>query len=233
MAEKSFSLEKEISLWTDRLKADPSFTDNDIEELRSHFYDLIDSLKKKDLSDEEALLIAKKRIGENHEVKDDFAEANRPVIQMRRSLLILAGVLVYFLGYYFIFFTSKLLIIFMRLAEVSAIITYEWLTRYMISWLFVVAAAFISIYFREEKTIRFIEKLYVKPKHTIIYFSVTVIFAITDTSLFPIVKNILDKDRIILGRLYQFYNYFNFAFPFLLGLAFIFIYYKYYKKAKI
>jgi hypothetical protein len=57
--------------------------------------------------------------------------------------------------------------------------------------------------------------------------------AITDICLFPIVKNMIGDNYPFRSQLVHFYIYFDFSFPLLIGLGFIFTYFKYYKKAKI
>ena len=98
----SFNLEEEVNNWAEVLKAKPTLTESDVEEIKSHFYDSIDSLLEKGLNEKEAFVLAKLRIGESYELDEAFKEANQPVIQMRRSVLILGGVLVYFMAYHFI-----------------------------------------------------------------------------------------------------------------------------------
>ena len=232
MDEQVFNLDRKIDSWTNQLKSDSSFTENDAEELKSHFYDITDELKKKGLDEEEADLIARKRLGEQFELEPEFAEANKPIIHIRRSLLILAGVLAYFIIYYFILSTSKMLIMLLLIADVGKMETVEWTSRYLITWHFVIVIFFASLYFLESRIISFLEKLKLKPKGTIYLLAVTALLAIIDTCLYPIIKNMMERNVSILSMLFQHYNYFDFSFPFIIGAGFIFIYYKYYKKAK-
>ena len=124
-----FQLEEHVAEWTEQLRAEPSFTDADAEELKTHLYDIIDSLTENDLDEEEAFLVAQKRLGESHEMAGEFISTNKPVIQMRRSLLILAGVLAYFMLYYFILSTSKLLVVALLKSSVNKLEAIEWVSR--------------------------------------------------------------------------------------------------------
>jgi len=225
----TFNLEAQINQWLDKNRRNPSFTVSDLEELKNHLYEIIDVLTEKGLDEEEAFMVAKMRLNIDFEVDKEYEEGNKPIIQMRRSLLILAGVLVYFILYYFILSTSKLLIISLRLFDVSKSISIDWVYRYLLTWHFGIVVFFASLYFLESKIINFIEKLKLKPKGTIVLLAITALLAIIDTSLFPIVKNMLEKNIPVLSLLYQNYNYFDFSFPFVIGVGFIFIYYKYHK----
>lgn len=227
----TFKLDNQVNQWFDKKRTNPSFTASDLEELKSHLYEIIDSLTENGLDEEEAFLVAKMRLDIDSEVDKEYKESNKPIIQMRRSLLILAGVLVYFMLYYFILSTSKLLIISLRLSDVSKSVSIEWVFRYLLTWHFGIVVFFASLYFLESKIINFIEKLKLKPKGTIVLLAITALLAIIDTCLYPFVKNMLERNKPILSILFQNYNYFDFSFPFVIGVGFIFIYYKYHKKS--
>jgi len=227
----SFILDNEVNQWLGEQRTNPSFTASDREELKCHLYEIIDALTEKGLDEEESFMVAKMRLDINSELEKEYNEGNKPILQMRRSLLILAGVLAYFMLYYFILSTSKLLIIVLQLNDVNKSVTIEWVFRYLLTWHFGIVMFFVSLYFLESKTINFIEKLKLKPNGTIGLLAITALLAIIDTCLYPIVKNMLEKNIPVLSILFQNYNYFEFSFPFIIGLGFIFIYYKYHKKS--
>src|SRR5690606_12687403 len=107
----SFDLDRNIANWYNNIKVVPSITESDAEELRSHLLDQIDHLKEAGLDDEEAFLIATKRLRVSDDLVEEYRQSNNHLIQMRNSLLILGGVLVFFLLYYFIEAFSKILFI--------------------------------------------------------------------------------------------------------------------------
>src|ERR1035437_9289519 len=114
-----FNIQEQLDHWVNRIKTEPSFTESDSEELKSHLLDSIDQLKDTGLNDEEAFLVASRRIGTTVDWEEDYSQANSQVIQMRRSVLILAGVLVYFCLYYFIESTSRLLFIILLSEDIN------------------------------------------------------------------------------------------------------------------
>ena len=53
-SEKDFDIQKQIKSWESKIKTEPSITESDAEELKSHLLDLIDTLKDAGLDDQEA-----------------------------------------------------------------------------------------------------------------------------------------------------------------------------------
>jgi len=227
-----FNLQEEISNWTQHLQSEPSITESDSEELKSHLLDLIDGLKEAGLDEEEAFWVASKRLGSSFEWEADYRNANKPLIQMRRSLFILAGVLGYFLLYNFIKFTTKLLFVLLLLLKTDGSQAVNWVYRYLTGVHFVFILFLVSIYFLEKKTVSFIENVKMKPKHTLLLLFTTIIFSITDTCLYPVAKNLMGQDYSLRSHFIHLLLYFDYSFPLIICVSFIFLYFKYYRKTK-
>jgi hypothetical protein len=228
-----YSITEKVNDWAEGLKAKPSFTESDIEEMKGHLFDSCKSLMLKGLSEEEAFILAKLRMGDSPELDEAFKEANQPVLQMRRSLYILAGVLVYFAAYFFILSTSKLLLLLLLQGESGANEAVSWISRYLVTWHFIFLLFLVSIYFLEAKTIAFLERFKFPPKITVVLIAFVVVIALVDHSLLPEVKNMMKDVPLFRSNLIQNYNYFELTFPFLMWLGFVLIYFKYYKKTKV
>jgi len=227
-----FNLKEQVDIWIKKLKSDPSITEADAEELQGHLMDLIDQLKEKGLDDDEAFLIASRRLGTTADWGDDFRIVNNPILQMRRSVIIMGGVLLYFLIYFFILSSSKLLFVFLLNKEVTGYIAVQWISRYLITMHFIFILLFTSIMILEKKVVTFIEEIKLKPKHTIVLLLATFVFAIVNSCFSPVIRNMLNNDRLFIDRFYHIYKYFDFSFPLIICLGFIVIYFKYYKIAK-
>jgi hypothetical protein len=227
-----FNLQEHVNQWAGQLKSELSITESDTEELKSHLLDLVDELKKTGLDDEEAFWVASKRMGNRQEWGAGYEEVNRPLIQMRRSLLILAGVLAYFLLYYFTSFSSKLLFIVLLWQHVDGFVALNWVSRYLSGMHFAIIIAAISMYFLEEKIIAFIENVKMKPKHTLYLLLTAIIFGITDTCLYPVAKNMMGQNFQLRSQLYRDFQYFDYSFPLVICVCFTILYFKYYKKTK-
>ena len=104
-----FNLQRYIAGWMEKIQSEPAVTEADAEELKSLLLDLIDDLKAAGLDEEEAFWVASKRLGNSTDWSEEYRQENNPVIQMRRSLIILAGVLAYFICYYFILLSHFLI----------------------------------------------------------------------------------------------------------------------------
>lgn len=63
MGSSNFNLEQLISDYIDRIRIQGSITGSDAEELTNHLYDATEALNKQGLSEEEAFIIACKRLG--------------------------------------------------------------------------------------------------------------------------------------------------------------------------
>ena len=229
----SYDLTEMVNDWAAGLKDKPALSESDIEEMKAHLYDSCESLMQKGLSEDEAFMVAKKRMGGSPELDEAYSQANQPVLQMRRSLYILAGVLVYFAAYYFILSTSKLLLLLLLHVETGAEEAVDWVLRYLVTGHFILLLFLASIYFLENITVAFLERLKFPPKTTVVLLVFVVVLALANHSLLPVVKSQMSSVPVLRSSIIQYNNYFELTFPFLVGLGFVFIYFKYHKKTKV
>jgi hypothetical protein len=227
-----FNLHYQINKWVEALRSEPSITESDSEELKSHLLDLIDELKMAGLDDKEAFWVASKRMGNSIEWKADYEEANKPLIQMRKSLFILAGVMAYFLLYYFIKASSKLLFIILLMQKTDGSIAIDWIKRFIIGVHFAVILFVVSIFVLDKKAVSFVENIKMKPKNTLLLLFTAIVLGVTDTCLFPVAKNLAGQDLSLRSDLIHVYLYFDYSFPLIICVGFIILYFRYYKKTK-
>ena len=71
-----FDIELEIGKWRDYLRLRGNITVSDVEELETHLRDELDDLRLKGLSEDEAFLVAVKRIGKVDALSREFAKVN-------------------------------------------------------------------------------------------------------------------------------------------------------------
>jgi hypothetical protein len=69
-----FELEKEITRWRNQMQHRNVLSDESLDELEAHLRDVIDDLVANSLSQEEALIIAIKRMGNTHEIAKAYAD---------------------------------------------------------------------------------------------------------------------------------------------------------------
>lgn len=86
-----FELEKEITRWRERLSHSESFTPDHVAEMESHLRDSVEDLQSRELSTEEAFLIANRRLGTAEELRSEFNKENLASLWAGRVMWILVG----------------------------------------------------------------------------------------------------------------------------------------------
>jgi hypothetical protein len=222
-----------INNWVKKVMTDPSLTEADTEELKTHLLDIMDELIEAGLDEEEAFIIASRRIGTIDDIEDEYRQENLEVIQTRRTAVVLSGVLIYFFSYHFIGTLSKLLFIILFTNDVPAPSSLFWMNRFLIFWHIIFILLFAGIILSEKKVVLFIENIKIRPKHTFILLISALFLAIVNVSLMSIAKSLIGTDFLLRGWFLKYLGYFEYSFPFLFCLGFILIYYRYYKKVRI
>lgn len=92
-----FSLVKSIGKWKNQLISTPNMTAEDIEELEAHLLDQIDELHQNGLTEEEAFLIAQKRMGKTEILKEEYAKVNLKSVFLSQLSPYLKGIFSYIL----------------------------------------------------------------------------------------------------------------------------------------
>jgi hypothetical protein len=227
------TIHHQIEQWYSSIKSEPDFTDADAEELKTHLLDMMEELQDSGLDEEEAFIIAKRRLGSVDEFKAEYRQENQEVLQTRRSAIILSGVLIYFFSFHLVGSLAKLLFITLLKFDVSGPQALSWLKRSLEFAHLIFILFFVSILLSEKRVIVFIENLKIRPKHSIIFLITTLIFGIANVSLMAIAKSVIGDDAGLRGWFLHYFIYFEYTFPFLFCIGFILIYSKYYRKAKI
>ena len=230
---QDFNSTSMIEDWVNRLKSEDSLTEADIVELESHLRDIMDDLTENGLSEEEAFIIASRRMGTILQWEEEYRQENNSILQTRKSVIILSGVLFYFIFYYFVAFSSKSLFVILLKSSEYGILAVEWTLRYIVASYFLGIVLFIAIYRSEKIVMSFLKNVRLKPKHTLILVLIMFLLGMADLCLTVVAKTMLAENLIIRNNYIRIYNYFELSFPFLICSAFILIYYKYYRLAKI
>lgn len=222
-----------VNNWYEKIKSNPGFSEAYTEALKNRLFHLMDELKEAELDEEEAFLIASRRIGKETEMKDKHRQENPEVIQTRRSSVILSGVMVYFLSYHLVGSLSKSFFVILLNFDLPVPGALFWMNRFLITWHFIFVVIFTSILLSEKKVMLFFENIKIRPKHTLLMLAGAVCIGIFDVWIRMTAKGYVKDLPGLRDRFLQTYIYFDFSFPILFCLGFILIYYKYYGKAKI
>ena len=83
-----FNLTTEIAVWRKSILETETCTESDVNELESHLNEDMEQLKTKDLSEQEAFIVAVTRIGKPAEITGEFAKINKRKISCNHILRI-------------------------------------------------------------------------------------------------------------------------------------------------
>lgn len=121
-----YNLELAIENWRNELLAQESILSENIEELEDHLRMSISQLVKHGLSEDEAFLIATKRIGASSNLKIEFGKINSIVLWIQRLRWMVLGVLLFQAcsGMWTLFakVTSEYLLVFSKSAMTSGVV---------------------------------------------------------------------------------------------------------------
>ncbi len=94
--QSSFDLEEKISNWKQNMLVIAGLSEDNIMELESHLYDEIEILKDKDLDDEEAYIIACKRIGRIDVIATEYRKVDPHRLTIQKMFPYVHGILIFF-----------------------------------------------------------------------------------------------------------------------------------------
>lgn len=227
------SIEEKIESWFLNLKNENAFTESDAYELKDHLHDLMEELTGIGLDEEEAFIIASRRIGNVDEFEAEYRQENMEILQTRRTAIILSGVLLYFFSFHLFGSFLKLIFVILLKLDVSGWKALFWMNKFLITIHFLFIILFTSILLSEKKVLSFFEKIKISPKQAIFSLVAALILGISNVSLMAIAKSVIGDDLGLRGWFLHSFIYYQYTFPLLFCLGFILIYSKYYKKAKI
>lgn len=91
----AFILNNAIASWRDEVSRSPNLRPEDVAELEGHLRDSLEGLQARGLSQEEAFLVATRRLGHPAGLESEFAKINRREVWLNRLLWMLIGVQVW------------------------------------------------------------------------------------------------------------------------------------------
>ena len=88
-----FDLNRSLQQWRDELTQSAALRPDDVAELETHLNDSMAALRRQGLSDQEAFLIATKRLGAPAQLADEFGKVNPAQVWLNRLVWMLVGML--------------------------------------------------------------------------------------------------------------------------------------------
>ncbi len=216
-----------IDLWVNQIRSIPSITTSNAEELKSHLLDIMDHLKANGLDDEEAFCIASNRMGEISKLRNDFDELNMPIIQMRKIILGLSGILAYFFLYYLMLLFNKVLLIELcsLISDPAKIVNY--VVCFLVGYHFIFIFLTGYLYFFDKEIKHGIESLRIKPVHAYCFFAIIICLAFTNFHLSNVIFERFNEHFLYLTHYRETFGYLSYSFPLTITICFVLLYRKY------
>jgi hypothetical protein len=222
-----------VDHWFEQLKSVPSLTTSNSEELKSHLLDTMDDLKRGGLDEEEAFWIASRRLGDIVSLADEFGEVNMPVIQMRKIILVLTGIIVFFIFNSLMHLTTRLLFLGQFHAGTNPAEIVRNVLLYLTGYHFIFIISAILLWFLGKSIVAGIERLKLKPRHTFLLLALVISIFAGDLWLQHIIKENYNSDIITLSHYLATFDYSGYTFPLIVIICFVVLYRKYYSIAEI
>lgn len=216
------------SAWAEQLKTYSSFTDSDAEELESHLIDLTEELSDRGLDAEEAFTIASSRLGNVSVLKSEFEDVNTPIIQMRKAILVMSGIMAYFLLYFLMLSFTRLQVILLYRIKDDPERNIRFILYMVIAFHLFLIIFTLLLHFRGEKLVKKIASLKIKPQHTFILLAGILSLAFADQWFLQIINGTFEASCYTYTHLYTLFDYAGYSFPLIMILCFIVLYKKYY-----
>ena len=153
-----FQLELAIDGYLQQLQTGGNYTPDDILELKSHLLENVDELKQKQLNAEEAFIIAKRRLGKEEELNEEYKKVNGSVFYNRDLFVIVLSICTYLLFSY-LYTISKNGLQYLATSSGKSIYLLG-ITNYVLQIAIVVS--FIYLVFNNKKYLSKVNKLFSK-----------------------------------------------------------------------
>ncbi len=220
-----------LRTWEESFKQSHAYTKSDIHELKSHLLDIYDEMLENGLDEEEAFFIASKRLGRPINWEDEFKQTNQPFIQTRKALLLIAGIIFYYLSFYFTAFIAKSTIVIGSLINID-IITLVLVNKIVLGIpLLLVTFFFISLVVNDDYLYQHIEKMHINARQAIYAVVFTLLFALGDRCMVPLLKNAVPA-LYWKNKLWDMYMYFEYIYLLIIIIGFGFVYKRYFKNSE-
>jgi hypothetical protein len=225
---KKYNLQEAVERWSQQVKAVASFTESDSEEFKYGLLDMVDDFKSKGLDDEEAFLIASGRFNMIYGLEGEFEKVNMPKLQMRRITQVLSGVMIFFLLFFLMHSTSKLLFLALSSLNDNVLENMKYIYYYILIGHFFIVIIAVILYFFGRKSLKRIESIKIKPKQLFWIYLDIICLAGLNFWLFQIIKSNFTPPLEVIVLFNSIIHYSSYSFPLVFIISFILLYQKYY-----
>ena len=226
-----FDLENALQVWESDLKVSEIYTNSDLLEIKSHLLDIYDNLLKNGVDEDLAFYTAVKRIGGPMDWESEFKSVNNPLIQTRKTILFIAGIIFYYGTYYLAIDVSKVVAIIGVELNIENPIIIRVITLFLILVLLIVILFFNAMIIKEKFLLRFLEKINFRLKHVYLLVISTIVLALLERALTPFLNKHF-PDPFYRYNIFERQLFFGYAYLILLGVGFIVLFIRYNRQAK-
>jgi hypothetical protein len=90
-----FDLNAAVENWHSELAAQPNLASDDRRELETHLHDAIAGFQQRGLNDEESFWLARRRVGQPHQLCEEFIKANPTAVWRERAFWMVTAILTF------------------------------------------------------------------------------------------------------------------------------------------
>jgi hypothetical protein len=216
--------EDRVEQWYNNLRSVSSLTESDCYNLKDHLLNTIDELKAAGLDDEEAFEVAMIRLGKDFNFEKEYGRVNSDILLTRKILLILSGIMIYFL-FYFCMNTTARMIFFHSGYIVEDTATLKRTILYFLIFyhlFFVILTVFI--YINGSRIFNKTRNLKILPLHIVLLVIIVFSLAFTDFKLQNIINEELSTGYLLITNYFSILGYSGYSFSFVMALCFLTIF---------
>ena len=188
------------------------------------------SLEENGLDEREIYLVGlnRQREKDHSEKSESRVLANKASLKI--LLIMLSGVLIYFLTYFLLQGSSRLLFGILHQFSHDFVFSMRWTWFYAITCQLIVIFFMTSLYIRDINLVKSLEKIKIKPLWMGLIFLATIFSAFIHRFCLIYCRNQVWNDRRLYYTMENIFVSIEFSFPFIIAAGCMVLYYKYYKK---
>lgn len=206
-------------------------TERDCTDLEVNLLDRLDDYQNKGLDQEDAFYLAVKNLGGKTDWEHEFKDTNHSIIQIKKTLGLIGGVLMYFFFQYFILVLDKSIVLGMAKLGVASDSINAFSSIFLQVVCLFAVFGIVSLLIKEERFLRVIGKSSFTPKKATKFLLFTVGLAVIDRFYYPFIQNLIKSGNLDYA-IWRTFTWFEYIFPLLISVGFVLVYRRYYKESK-
>ncbi len=210
--------------------ADKKNIGSEIEEyVKTHFNNRFVRYKESGLTEEEAIALIRKQysILPERNIKKDINDDTK---MMNTVLIVMSGILVYLLLYYFLQASTRIFLTILQHFDDDPVKNFGWIRWYITSYHLIIIFFTLSIYIKDRNLIESLKRLNIKPYKMIVAFVITIFFSITNHFFLSIARDSIGHNIEFMAKLRSILQISNLSFSFVISLCFLVLFNKYYRE---